>query len=676
MNTIIVLANEWFPVIKVLCIIGAVVAFFVSLYQWRRGQRIRKSEFLSELMAKFTSSEIATTYYEYIERKTKCFYKGLSSEGEPEFISEEDERAVDRLLGFMSYVCYLYENRLIDKNEFSLFVYQMNAVLSDEDIRRYMADLRGCLPANYPYEYLARYVERCDLRQTSKNSAPSPTTSSAPVGELTMAKFIDYLVSAFGGMTASAQSVKARAETVRKQLGLSLDNMVKDEASTQRTLERIDAEMTDKNYNVRANLKNAVRHCYQAKYGKRFGTSSTKRASVTVAVSAIVICLTLGAFANTETIDGYTWTYSVKDGTACIYKYYSAKDYGFLLAGGGTAISPKPAGQLSIPSKLGGVPVERIGTGAFRGCSEMTSVVIPNGVKTIGAAFRDCTGLQKIMIPNSVTNIEIGAFQNCTDLRSLDIPDSVSSIEGCYYYDDCMSSRRVMRILKDCTALATVSLPDHLWGKVPRDVFPPQTRVVKRSDADAEKRLLNAVECGDAEAIAKFREDAAKSFMGFEFGSDIRYINSRFGASRTSDGHALRVTSAVNWPRFRKFTVRSLSDGCIYGSLKSGKMYRLERCSESFPDSATKEEKRAEFERTVNVIAKKYMVSPVRSKKERFLGLWHEEIAKFVVGQMEITLEWVNEDSMKLTAIHKGYEALAEKEWREDIENQDGADVL
>ena len=72
------------------------------------------------------------------------------------------------------------------------------------------------------------------------------------------------------------------------------------------------------------------------------------------------------------------------------------------------------------------------------------------------------------------------------------------------------------------------------------------------------------------------------------------------------------------------------------------------------------------------------MVSPVRSKKQGFLGLWNEEIAKFVVGQMEITLEWVNEDSMKLTAIHKGYEALAEKEWREDMdmENQDGADVL
>ena len=255
--------------LDVLCATGAVIAFIFSMKRWKRGQRIRKSEFLSELMAKFTSSEIATTYYEYIERKTKCFYKGLSSEGEPVFTSEEDERAVDRLLSFMAYVCYLNENSLIDESEFDLFVYQLHAVLTDDDVRRYMADLRAYLPANYPYEYLARYMERCDLRQMSKNAAPSQATVSAPVGELTKTKFIDYLISTFGGMTASAQSVKARVKTVRTQLGVSLDNMVKDEASTRRTLERIDTEMTDKCYNVRANLKNAVRHCYQAKHGKK-----------------------------------------------------------------------------------------------------------------------------------------------------------------------------------------------------------------------------------------------------------------------------------------------------------------------------------------------------------------------------------------------------------------------
>jgi len=624
--------TEWCKFgLDVLCATGAVIAFIFSMKRWKRGQRIRKSEFLSELMAKFTSPEIATAYYEYIERKTKCFYRGLSSGGEPEFTSEEDERAVDRLLGFMSYVCYLYENRLIDKNEFSLFVYQMNAVLSDEDIRRYMANLRGCLPANYPYEYLARYVERYDLRQTSKNSAPSPTTSSAPVGELTMAKFIDYLVSAFGGMTASAQSVKARAETVRKQLGLSLDNMVKDEASTQRTLERIDAEMADKNYNVRANLKNAVRHCYQAKYRKRFGTSSTKRASVTVAVSAIVICLTIGAFANTETIDGYTWTYAVDTNKESVLSAWV------------TAISPYPQGCIEIPSRLGDLPVRRISYGAFKHCDGLTSVIIPNGIKFIGAgAFSGCNSLSMVEIPEDIW-ISPGSFLGCNFLRRIVVRSDPA---------------RIKRLFSN------------------KKIFPPQATIVSVSDEEDKKRLIEAAEKGDVEALAKFREDAAKSFMGFEFGSDIRYINSHIGASRTSDGHALRVSSAVNWPRFRKFTVGSLSDGCIYGSLKSGKMYRLERCSESFPDSATKEEKRAEFERTVNVIAKKYMVSPVRSKKEGFLGLWHEEIAKFVVGQMVITLEWNNENTMELTAIHKGYEAIAEKEWREDIVNQDGADVL
>ena len=69
-------------------------------------------------------------------------------------------------------------------------------------------------------------------------------------------------------------------------------------------------------------------------------------------------------------------------------------------------------------------------------------------------------------------------------------------------------------------------------------------------------------------------------------------------------------------------------------------------------------------------------MTPVRSKKESFLGMWHEETAKFTIGQMVITLEWHNEQSMEIVAVHKEYEALAEKEWREDMEKQDGADVL
>ena len=84
--------------------------------------------------------------------------------------------------------------------------------------------------------------------------------------------------------------------------------------------------------------------------------------------------------------------------------------------------------KADIPAQIEGVAVTSIGHSAFRGCDNLTSVIIPDSVIRIDAdAFRDCTALEDIIIPDSVTSIGAGAF--CwSGLTSVTIPDSVTSI--------------------------------------------------------------------------------------------------------------------------------------------------------------------------------------------------------------------------------------------------------
>ena len=107
---------------------------------------------------------------------------------------------------------------------------------------------------------------------------------------------------------------------------------------------------------------------------------------------------------------GQTLYYNIVDGNAQVTysNYYS--DY--------------PTGNLIIPSTVTYndtcYSVTTIGYRAFRGCTGLTSVIIPSSVTRINQeAFYNCTSLSSVTIPSGVEYIGYDAFNGCYSLSSV-----------------------------------------------------------------------------------------------------------------------------------------------------------------------------------------------------------------------------------------------------------------
>ena len=106
-----------------------------------------------------------------------------------------------------------------------------------------------------------------------------------------------------------------------------------------------------------------------------------------------------------------------------------------------------------------------IGESAFSGCSGLTSITLPEGVKTIGnSAFAGCSGLTSITLPRTVTSIGNSAFAGCSGLTSITIP-GVYKI-GEYAFSGCSGLTSISHLIADnignyafagCSGLTSIS---------------------------------------------------------------------------------------------------------------------------------------------------------------------------------------------------------------------------
>lgn len=128
----------------------------------------------------------------------------------------------------------------------------------------------------------------------------------------------------------------------------------------------------------------------------------------------------------------------------------TAADSDFIIENGVLIQYVGPGGDVVIPDGVTEIGryfpmwVENgFGVSAFWDCSTITSIVMPDSVKTIPEdAFWGCTNLKSITLSNNLTEIPVNAFSMCSALSGIAIPDSVIKI-GDYAFSGCTQLENV-----------------------------------------------------------------------------------------------------------------------------------------------------------------------------------------------------------------------------------------
>ena len=158
--------------------------------------------------------------------------------------------------------------------------------------------------------------------------------------------------------------------------------------------------------------------------------------------------------------------------TYTVYGNYTIKCNGtkMTIPSGGGLFGQSSSGSNYYCTAVRIATVTSINAYAFRSCSSLTSIVIPNGVTSIHSnAFYRCFSLTSIIIPDSVTSIDVNAFISCYSLTSIVMPNGVTSI-GYSMFSACSALISIVipngvtsmgdSAFADCSSLTNIVIPN------------------------------------------------------------------------------------------------------------------------------------------------------------------------------------------------------------------------
>lgn len=121
-------------ILNFLSLVFVIIGGCFGYHQWKKSVKIKRAEYLNELTEKVRTDEDISEMIYILDYNQEWYTDSFHESG-------EFERKMDKTLSYFSYICYLFDNDLIEKSEFKFFEYEIDRILMNASTIQYFYNL-------------------------------------------------------------------------------------------------------------------------------------------------------------------------------------------------------------------------------------------------------------------------------------------------------------------------------------------------------------------------------------------------------------------------------------------------------------------------------------------------------------------------------------------------------
>ncbi len=155
-------------------ILISTIGFSFTIYQIKQSNKVKQAEFINKLLENIRFNDNISKAVYTIDYSNNWYNKEFH-------IKHDIEKNIDAYFSQSDYVCYLYQERLLSKNDFSIFEYHISRIYKNYQCLHYLWNLyhwskknnTKCAFNNLICFIKSQLNEECISRFESKNASIS-----------------------------------------------------------------------------------------------------------------------------------------------------------------------------------------------------------------------------------------------------------------------------------------------------------------------------------------------------------------------------------------------------------------------------------------------------------------------------------------------------------------------